>query len=421
MLKYLYLVTEDLILAAIITGILFSFMKMFYGRKGRNSQFIACGVGLIAAGVMSYFKNTTKKFDMSLWNLRTLTVFFIGFVIFIIFTIGPLRKVTKKPGEYISMVLGGLLTALIWFYSLPDAIAYPANFDVSDNSIFSTDFIYRFIGWILGFICMIVIAMAIYRMATRLSKVLNVIFMRVGISIFTASLIGSFLNILLTRRIIPFNSPIRHDVFEVVKVLQNYSDWFIYVAITAAAVFAVILFIKNTKVTQEYDNPAQLRKIRAGMRSCRRWAAAMTVFLIVGILNLTVVYALDNQEIQLSPAEECELRGDSLYISFEQVEDEHLHRFIYKTPNNIEVRFIIIKKPNSRAYGVGLDACDICGETGYYERDGQVVCKLCDVVMNINTIGFKGGCNPIVIDYSVKDGYIIIPTATLIENENKFK
>ena len=100
MLKYLYLVTENLILAAIITGVLFSFMKMFYGRKGRNSQFIGCGVGLIAAGVMSYLKNTTKKFDMSLWNLRTLMVFFIGFVIFIIFTIGPLRKVTKKPGEY---------------------------------------------------------------------------------------------------------------------------------------------------------------------------------------------------------------------------------------------------------------------------------------------------------------------------------
>ena len=70
---------------------------------------------------------------------------------------------------------------------------------------------------------------------------------------------------------------------------------------------------------------------------------------------------------------------------------------------------------------MGLDACDICGETGYYERSGQVICKLCDVVMNINTIGFKGGCNPIVLDYSVEGGYIVIPVSALVENEKEFK
>ena len=82
---------------------------------------------------------------------------------------------------------------------------------------------------------------------------------------------------------------------------------------------------------------------------------------------------------------------------------------------------IVIKKPNSQSYGIGLDACDICGETGYYERDGQVVCKLCDVVMNINTIGFKGGCNPIVVPYSIENSNIILPVTGLIEHENEFK
>ena len=85
------------------------------------------------------------------------------------------------------------------------------------------------------------------------------------------------------------------------------------------------------------------------------------------------------------------------------------------------MRFIIIKKPNSSAYGVGLDACEICGQTGYYERDGQVVCKLCDVVMNINTIGFKGGCNPIPVEYKVEDGYIIFPIEGLAKYEKTFK
>ena len=72
-------------------------------------------------------------------------------------------------------------------------------------------------------------------------------------------------------------------------------------------------------------------------------------------------------------------------------------------------------------YGIGLDACDICGEKGYYEREGQVVCNLCNVVMNINTIGFKGGCNPIVIEYKIQDGNIIVPIAELVKHEDIFK
>ena len=81
----------------------------------------------------------------------------------------------------------------------------------------------------------------------------------------------------------------------------------------------------------------------------------------------------------------------------------------------------LIKKPNSSAYGIGLDACDVCGETGYYEKNGQVVCNLCDVVMNISTIGFKGGCNPIVIPYEVNNGQIIVPISGLLEYEREFK
>ena len=41
--------------------------------------------------------------------------------------------------------------------------------------------------------------------------------------------------------------------------------------------------------------------------------------------------------------------------------------------------------------------------------------------MNINTIGFPGGCNPIVIEYSIQDGKIIVPVRELIEHENVFK
>ena len=71
--------------------------------------------------------------------------------------------------------------------------------------------------------------------------------------------------------------------------------------------------------------------------------------------------------------------------------------------------------------GVGFDACEVCGNAGYYERGSQVVCKRCDVVMNINTIGFKGGCNPIPLAYEVGDGNLVFRLEDLLAGEKEFR
>ena len=70
---------------------------------------------------------------------------------------------------------------------------------------------------------------------------------------------------------------------------------------------------------------------------------------------------------------------------------------------------------------MGLDACEVCGNAGYYERNNQVVCKRCDVVMNINTIGFKGGCNPIPLSYEVDGGSLVFKIADLENGEKEFR
>ena len=99
-----------------------------------------------------------------------------------------------------------------------------------------------------------------------------------------------------------------------------------------------------------------------------------------------------------------------------------MHKFSYVTSGGYDVRFLIVKKPSGSAYGVGLDACDICGIAGYYERgDDEVVCRRCDVVMNKNTIGFKGGCNPVPFEYEVRAGKIFIDVKELEKHEKRFK
>ena len=41
--------------------------------------------------------------------------------------------------------------------------------------------------------------------------------------------------------------------------------------------------------------------------------------------------------------------------------------------------------------------------------------------MNKNTIGFKGGCNPVPFEYEVKSGKIFIDVRELEKHERRFK
>ena len=144
-------------------------------------------------------------------------------------------------------------------------------------------------------------------------------------------------------------------------------------------------------------------------------------FLAVIIVDLSIVKAYDTRVVELSAPETYTVSDDAILIPVDLVSDGHLHRFEYQTEKGINVRWIVVKKPGSASFGVGLDACEVCENAGYFERNGQVICKRCDVVMNINTIGFKGGCNPIPLAYEVKDGNLAFRLEDLIAGEKEFR
>ena len=145
------------------------------------------------------------------------------------------------------------------------------------------------------------------------------------------------------------------------------------------------------------------------------------MFLAVIIVDLSIVKAYDTRVVELSAPETYTVSDNAILIPVDLVSDGHLHRFEYQTEKGINVRWIVVKKPGSASFGVGLDACEVCGNAGYFERNGQVICKRCDVVMNINTIGFKGGCNPIPLSYEVKDGNMVFTLADLAAGEKEFR
>jgi hypothetical protein len=172
--------------------------------------------------------------------------------------------------------------------------------------------------------------------------------------------------------------------------------------------------------TDTATNPALRRKARAAWRTTRRWGTVVVVGFALVVFSLTAVKAYSEREVELTPAEPMQYVGSNIQIPLESIDDGHLHRFAHITEKGTEVRFIIIKK-NEVAYGVGLDACNVCGATGYYERDDEVVCKMCDVVMNKQTIGFPGGCNPIPLEFTIADGVFSVEVALLEQEAGRFE
>ena len=412
MLKYLITVTEGLALTAVLLGLLYAYVTGAYGAKGRKALTIGVCAGFAAAVVMAIMKNKTNLVHTNTWNMRIFVTSLIALVVFAAFSIkGP-----RKKGGLIAAAAASVLAFTLVFYAFPDVLAYPFTFTSNGISLLSTDYLYRFIGWTFGVILMIVTFAATMTVAKRAELSAAGAVLGVVLGINAVQQATKIIQVLYARRKIK-----GHLWFEIVRHASNFSDVFVYATLLAAIVIPVSLWIASMHVNEPYENPAQHRRIRANWRSARRWSATVIVCAALAVSNLTWVNAIANRPVELSPVEECELVGDNVCVPLERVEDGHLHRFAYTTPDGYNVRFIVIKKPNASSYGVGLDACDICGETGYYERDGQIVCKLCDVVMNINTIGFKGGCNPIVIDYSVEGGFIIVPTYTLIDHQTEFK
>ena len=427
MLKFFEQLTLDLMIPAIIVGMLYAFIK-FRLSKPCRIVFLAGGALSLAASVfVALQKNLNRSLKLPFWNgytFRLLSVLVIASVCLIVLML--LRLIIKRFRFVFQYLLTGAAVAVMFttvVYGLPDVLAYPFNFDLQGNSVFSTDFLYRFLGVILGFLLVLIMCIAAFKTIKKASAAVSVIFIDIAVFIAAYSVLGRLLQLMLQLQIIRQNRDrdLFKLVFPILQFVNNNQSLFIFGVMGCVLTVAVIQFIRNLKVHGEYDNPAQKRKLRAAMRNCRRWACVVLACAVLGTVNLTVVHAINNKKPVEAPVEQCEMDSDNMYVDFSQVNDGHLHRFAYTTDKGTEIRFIVIKKPNSSSYGVGLDACDICGEAGYFEREGQIVCKRCDVVMNINTIGFKGGCNPIVIDYEVKDGQIIVPIEGLILYERKFK
>lgn len=428
MFKYIWMVIQDLFVTVTLVSLMHAVIRTRFGKESLGIHRAGILAGVASSVVLAIVKNTTNKIISSRWNHRIYIAIILLTLLFLIFWLvfGRSRKKTDT-GRALTCLAGAGLSAAWIFYSLPGSIAYPFTFNTMGNGYWSWYFFSRLIGWMLAFLVLALYAGLLNRCACAIRKKTlpaSVLFISAAANAFYC----------LCRFFVPWvnrakwlNWPVRFDrdqhawASALVRFSSDYAMLFIWIVAALVLVLLVVFFAENTHVTQPYDNPAQHRKLRAGNRSRRRQAVGLLLTLMLSVVSMSAVKAYDTREVVLSEPETYTVEEDRILVPMDTVSDGHLHRFEFRTDNDINVRWIIVKKPGSASFGVGLDACEVCGNAGYYENNGRVICKRCDVVMNINTIGFKGGCNPIPLSYEVDGGNLVFAIEDLEAGEKEFR
>lgn len=355
----------------------------------------------------------------------------IGFIVEILFLIWVIRKLGQRPAEntnrkfYFNRGMADkgfifLTAASLAVLPLMHVFLFPSSIFIQTYSVVNTELILKFAGGLLGAVMCFIFGLSFLR-STRALTVRSAAF---GSIVLMAALmlnqLFTVVQILFAKGVFPL-TPL---AMKILIPLINNMDKYLYVLLGTTLLWTgmVLWSFARRKAKPSGDwNPAVLRKFKAGERSKKRWLASIAGLMVVIPALLGVEAVLAGRTVELSPAKPVTPDANhQVVIPQTDVDDHHLHRFGFTAADGTLVRFIIIRKSDA-AYGIGFDACKICGSSGYYEKNGKVICRKCDVIMNIPTIGFEGGCNPIPLPYQLKQGNLVIAAGDLEKETATFQ
>ena len=407
-------------LLGIITALLVKYKKLYLN--------IVVGlvslVGLACSVTMTVFKQLypQKMVKISLqynrWALAIGMLFMlVALVLQIIKTFRKCENDKLCIASAISIIFSTVAVWFLGFTIIPQVYALTKEFVAFGENSFGTQSLLRLGGFLLGLLTIFLIALSVQKVYFRLKPCLAKVF---ALAIFFVGSIDFFLRGISALARLRFLKSSNPFVFNVM-ILEDKSTTYITILFAiVACIFSFLLFKDSRKVVGTFKNNALLRLEKARLKNNKHWLSSLAFFSILSVFAITVIHSHITKPVALTPPQPYQEEGNMIVIPLTDVEDGHLHRFSYIATGGNNVRFIVVKKPKGGSYGIGLDACDICGLAGYYERNDEVVCKRCDVVMNKSTIGFKGGCNPVPFEYEIKDKKIYIDKATLEKEKDRF-
>ena len=135
---------------------------------------------------------------------------------------------------------------------------------------------------------------------------------------------------------------------------------------------------------------------REGTR--RRWSGAVGLLVIA---LLSTAFVQQSRQPVRAPGEPLAVADGEVRFDAAALADGHL-RFYEVTVEGRTVRFFALKVGDE--VRTCFDACEICGDKGYYERGPELICRNCTAPIVHSSLGRTGGCNPIPVPHHAVSG-----------------
>ena len=140
MLKYIWMVIQDLFVTVSFAALIHTFLRTRFGKKGTSVHWAGICLGVLSSVALAIVKNTTNKIISSHWNHYIYAVVLVLTVLFLVLTAIVGRKESQRlnAGGILLCVSGSLLSATFIFYALPGVLLYPFSFNTMGQGYLSS-------------------------------------------------------------------------------------------------------------------------------------------------------------------------------------------------------------------------------------------------------------------------------------------
>src|SRR3984885_1800181 len=400
--------------AALIVGITLAYLTKIGRAELRKTVYAALVAAFLGSiGVAVVISRTHLNEDIFEGWIMLVAAFFV--ITMVIFMMKTGRKLKGQIEGKVGLLAGNDAGVGLFFFVFLMVLREGAEtvLILSAVSLYSTELI-TFLGTLLGVIAAIAFGVMFVKGSVRINlqkffRVTTAILFLVALQLVIAGL-----HELSESGVIASS---KREMAIIGPIVRN--DLFFFVTIFALAALMVLFDAKRREPVPESASAAERRKAAWTARKERLWMASVYAFSFVFIALVTAEFIYAKSVSALSPATEVSFVNGQVKIPLAQVSDGDLHR--YQTHENaMAIRFWLYQKPDGKVATV-FDACEICGAVGFYKSANGVVCKNCAAPINPQSVGAKGGCNPVPLNATQTTDSVIIQEADIAGGSRMFE
>jgi len=400
--------------AALIVGITLAYLAKIGRNDLRKTVYAALGAAFLGSiGVAVVISRLNWNEDVFEGWVMLVAAFFV--VTMIIFMMKTGRKLKGQIEGKVGLLAGNDAWVGLFFFVFLMVLREGAEtvLILSAVSLNSTELM-SFLGTLLGVLAAIAFGVMFVKGSVRINlqkffRVTTAILFLVALQLVVAGL-----HELSESGVIASS---KREMAIIGPIVRN--DLFFFVTIIALSALMVLFDAKRRQPVLEPASAAERRKAAWTARKERLWMASVYGFSFVFIALVTAEFIYTKSVSALSPATEVNFMNGLVTIPLKQVSDGDLHRY-QAQENGTEIRFWLYQKPDGRIATV-FDACEICGAVGFYKSGNMVVCKNCAAPINPQSVGAKGGCNPVPLKATQTADSVIIQEADIAAGGRMFE